>query len=101
MYSERLKNEKLILNSNNNAIVGMSVDKDEIIKLIDKFCNKEDVIGVPTPKLFQIFDEFCEKQNSPKISHLTLGRIFREHFGLTRKKVRSGKNLYWVYVSKT
>ena len=27
-----------------------------------------------------------------------LGRIFRKHFGLTRKNVWNGGNLCWIYV---
>ena len=41
--------------------------------------------------------ELATKQGS--IDYGMLGRIFREHFNLTRKRVRDGKTLYWVYVS--
>lgn len=97
MYSDKLKKEKLFA-KNNKVTVGVDVDKREIISAIDLFCERDDIIGVPTTKLFELFDEFCENNGVPKINHLTLGRIFREHFNVDRKKVRSGKSLFWVYV---
>lgn len=97
MYSEMLKKEKITL-SNNRVTVGVEVDKAEIVKMIDCFCKREDIIGVPTKVLFNLFDKFCEEKQFPKVSHLALGRIFREHFSVDRKKVRKGKELFWVYV---
>lgn len=100
MYSEKLKAEKLNFNSKGETVVGVGIGKDEILNIIDTFCKKEDVIGVPTPKLFGLFDDFCKEFGYPQISHLTLGRIFREHFNLTRHRVRDGEKIWWVYIEK-
>lgn len=97
MYNDRLTKEKLTL-ANTNVTLGLELDKKDIFKIIDSFCTKDAVIGVPTNKVFELFDEFCDESGIKRISHLTLGKLFREHFGLDRKKVRSGKNLFWVYV---
>lgn len=101
MYSERLKKEKICDGqaTRKTAIMGVDFEKEDVCIMIDRFCKKEDIFGVPTNKLFDLFDDFCEQNGYFKISHLTLGRIFREHFNLTRKRVRDGKTLYWVYVS--
>lgn len=97
MYSENLKKEKICV-KNNKVTMGVDIKKQELFEIIDLFCKKDDIIGVPTKKLFDLFDEFCQKNNHPKINHLTLGRIFREHFQVDRKKVRCGQKLFWVYV---
>ena len=101
MYSEQLKKEKICSGNAGikTAIMGVDFEEKDVCMMIDCFCQKEDVLGVPTKKLFELFDDFCEKCGYLKISHLTLGRIFREHFNLKRKRVRKGKKLYWVYVS--
>ena len=101
MYSEQLKKEKICSGNAGikTAVMGVDFEKKDVFEMIDRFCKKEDILGVPTNKLFELFDDFCEKCGYLKISHLTLGRIFREHFNLTRKRVRDGKTLYWVYVS--
>ena len=101
MYSEQLKKEKICSGNagTKTAVMGVDFEKKDVCMMIDCFCQKEDVIGVPTKRLFELFDDFCEKCGYLKISHLTLGRIFREHFNLKRKRVRDGKTLYWVYVS--
>lgn len=98
MYSEKLKSEKISI-KNQKVTVGIDVKKQEMFDIIDRFCKKDDIIGVPTNKLFDLFDDFCEKKGYCKINHLTLGRIFREHFRVDRKKVRCGNDLFWVYVS--
>lgn len=99
MYSEKLKLEKLYVNQSNMRLPGIEVGEDRIVELIDRFCTKEDVLYVPTPKLFELFDEYCDEVGQSRINHMTLGRVFRKHFGLTRKKARKGKSLFWVYVS--
>lgn len=100
MYSNRLKSAKIYTpgepRDTGESCVMYGVDK--VNALIDKFCVKEDLIGVPTPELFNLFDEFCVKNGVPKFNHLSLGKVFRKHFNLDRRKVRSGKDLYWVYV---
>lgn len=98
MYSEILKKEKLVI-KNKKTTVGVDIQKSDLIKIIDSFCKKDDIIGVPTTKLFELFDSYCDENGFQKINHLTLGRVFREHFGVDRKKVRCGKKLHWVYVS--
>ena len=101
MYSEQLNQEKICSENveRKTAIMGVDFEKRDVCMMIDSFCQKKDVLGVPTNKLFDLFDDFCEKCGYLKISHLTLGKIFREHFNLKRKRVRDGKTLYWVYVS--
>ena len=101
MYSEILKKEKIARIENNGTvkpILGVDFTEDDVCRLIDKFCTKEDAIGVPNPKLLSLFDKFCEENGFACISHVTLGRIFRKHFGLTRKNVWNGGNLCWIYV---
>lgn len=99
MYSEKLKNAK-IAKKNGEAFVGIEIGKEEIFKMIDEFCTKEDILYVPVTKTFELFCEFCEEKGYPKINNLTLGRLFREHFNLTRKMVRNGQKLFYVYVKK-
>ena len=101
MYSEQLKKEKICSGNAGikTAVMGVDFEEKDVCMMIDCFCQKEDVLGVPTKKLFELFDDFCEKCGYLKISHRTLGRIFREHFNLKRKRVRKGEKLYWVYVS--
>ena len=81
------------------SIIGVNVSEKDLNMMIDTFCRKDDVIGVPTKKLFELFDTFCAENSYNPISHLILGRIFREHFNLKGKRVRKGEKLYWVYVS--
>ena len=101
MYSEQLKKEKICSGNAGikTAVMGVDFEKKDVCMMIDCFCQKEDVLGVPTNKLFDLFDDFREKCGYLKISHRTLGRSFREHFNLKRKRVRKGEKLYWVYVS--
>lgn len=99
MYSEKLNASKLWVMKKENRLVGIEYGEDKIIEIIDDFCRKEDVIGVPTPTLFSIFDQYCEENGYPAFNHLTLGIVFQRHFNLKRKRVRDGKTLYWVYVS--
>ena len=99
MYSEKLRNEKIV-KENGEAFVGIEVGEKEICKMIDEFCTKEDILNVPTPKVFELFYDFCENNGYPKINNLTLGRIFRKHFNVTRKMIRRKDELFWVYVNK-
>lgn len=101
MYSEQLKKEKICSGNAGikTAVMGVDFEKKDVCEMIDRFCEKEDILGVPTNKLFELFDDFCKNNGYLCISHLTLGRIYREHFNLKRKRVRKGKKLYWVYVS--
>ena len=95
MYSEQLKKEKICSGNAGikTAVMGVDFEKKDVCMMIDRFFFIVDVLGVPTNKLFDLFDDFCEKCGYLKISHLTLGRIFREHFNLTRKRVRDRKTL--------
>ena len=100
MYSEKLKNAK-IAKDNGEAFVGIEIGKKEVFRMIDEFCTEEDILNVPVTKVFELFYEFCEEKGYPKINNLTLGRIFRERFNLTRKMVRNGQKLFYVYVKNT
>ena len=101
MYSEQLKKEKICSGNAGikTAVMGVDFEKKDVCMMIDRFCKKEDILGVPTNKLFDLFDDFCKKSGYVCLSHLTVGRIYREHFNLKRIRVRKGKKLYWVYVS--
>ena len=99
MYSEKLQKEKILVPKDEMSIIGVNVSEKDLHMMIDTFCRKDDVIGVPTKKLFELFDAFCSEHGYNPISHLALGRVFRKHFNLTRKRVRCGQELYWVYVS--
>ena len=100
MYSEQLKKEKICSGNAGikTAVMGVDFEEKDVCMMIDCFCQREDVLGVPPNKLFDLFDDFCEKCGYLKISHRTLGRIFREHFNLTRKRVRDCKTLYCMDV---
>ena len=99
MYSEKLQKEKILVPKGEMSIIGVNVSEKDWHMMIDTFCRKDDVIGVPTTKLFELFNTFCAENGYKPISHLILGRIFREHFNLKKKRVRKGEKLYWVYVS--
>ena len=101
MYSEQLKKEKICSGNAGikTAVMGVDFEKEDVCAMIDRFCKKEDILGVPPNKIFDLFDDFCKEHGYVCISHLTLGRIYREHFNLKRKRVRKGNKLYWVYVS--
>ena len=98
MYSEKLKSKKVLKNQNGEYFVGFEIGKDEIVKMIDSFCRKEDVIGVPVKAVSDLFEEFCEENNLVKISPIIFGKIIREHFGLKRKRIRNKDDILWVYV---
>ena len=100
MYSEKLKSKKVLKNEKGQSFVGIEIGKDEIIKIIDSFCEKEDVIGVPVKAVSDLFEEFCEENNLVKISPIVFGKIIREHFGLTRKRIRNKDDILWVYVDR-
>lgn len=100
MYGDKLREKKLKTTEKGNAIMGVCMSKEKVCSLLDEFCSKEDIVFVPMTTVYEMFDEFCEKKGTEKMCHSTLGRYFREHFQLTRKKVRQGKDLYWVYVPK-
>lgn len=99
MYSEKLKLSKVVRN-NGCCYVGVDVDEKSIIDNIDQFCKREDAIGVPVKVVSNLFDEFCEENNIPKISPIIFGKIFRQHFNLTRKSVRRGKEVFYLYADK-
>ena len=98
MYSEKLKKQKIAL-KNEASTVGIEIDEKTVIEMINNFCKKEDIIGVQPQKVFDLFDEFCEKMGYQKIMHNSLGKVIKKHFNVGRKKVRSGKELLWVYVA--
>ncbi len=98
MYSQKLKNAK-ITQENERFTVGVEVDEQEIINRIEHFCKKEDIIGVQPSKVFELFDEFCEENQLTKITSNSFGKVLKKHFNVERKKVRKGKELFWVYVS--
>ena len=58
MYSEKLRNEKIV-KENGEAFVGIEVGEKEICKMIDEFCTKEDILNVPTPKLKRFIKGTC------------------------------------------
>lgn len=99
MYSEKLKLNKVV-SSNDYCYVGVDIDEKSIIDKIDQFCKREDAIGVPVKAVSNLFDEFCEENNIPKISPIIFGKMFRQHFNLTRKSVRRGKEVFYVYAEK-
>lgn len=100
MYSDKLKTEKIHVPSASKdpGVSCIAYGVENVEKIIDGFCTKDDLIGVPTPKLFDLFDEFCKENGYPIFNRPSLGRVFRSHFGIRRKKVRDKKELYWVYV---
>ena len=99
MYSEKLRLSKAVKNDG-RCYVGVDVDEKSIIDNIDQFCKREDAIGVPVKVVLNLFDEFCEENNIPKISPIIFGKIFRRHFNLTKKSVRRGKEVLYVYTDK-
>lgn len=99
MYSEKLRLSKAV-KSDGRCYVGVDVDEKSIIDNIDQFCKREDAIGVPVKVVSNLFDEFCEENNIPKISPIIFGKMFRRHFNLTRKSVRRGEKVLYVYADK-
>ena len=99
MYSEKLRLNKVV-KSDGRCCVGVDVDEKSIIDNIDQFCKREDALGVPVKTVSDLFDEFCEENNIPKISPIIFGKMFRQHFNLTRKSVRRGKEVFYVYTDK-
>lgn len=100
MYSEKLKLNKISNNDKDYTFVGIEIDKQEVIQQIDLFCKKDDIVGVPVKVVSDLFDEFCEENNFVKISPIIFGKIIREHFDITRKRIRCGNDILWVYVNK-
>ena len=100
MYSEKLKLNKVSNNGKDYNFIEIEIDKEEVIKHIDLFCKKDDIIGVPVKVVSDLFYEFCEENNIPKISPIIFGKIIREHFDISRKRIRCGDNILWVYVNK-
>lgn len=99
MYSEKLKTLK-VHTTTAGATYGIGVTKDQLRKMIENFCNKEDCIGVIHSELFDLFDEYCRENGYPMINRQTLGRCFCDTFNLTRKRTRIGDKLYVVYAAK-
>ncbi len=99
MYSEKLRLKKVLKNEKGQSLVGVEVGKEEIIKRIDLFCERDDVIGVPVKDVSDAFEEFCEENNFVKITPIAFGKIIREHFGLKRKHIRCGDSTFYVYVN--
>ena len=98
-YSAKLRASKIIQDVPEGEIRhGIEIGEENIIKMIDGFCTKDEIIGVPNPILFNLFDDYCKENNLPLINRRTAGHIMRKHFGVDRKKVRKGKELVWVYI---
>ena len=53
MYSEKLQKEKILAPKGEMSIIGVNVSEKDLHMMIDTFCRKDDVIGVPTKKLFE------------------------------------------------
>ena len=72
--------------------MGVDFEEKDVCMMIDCFCQREDALGVPPNKLFDLFDDFCKNNGYLCISHLTLGRIYREHFNRKENVSAKGKN---------
>jgi hypothetical protein len=99
MYSLKLKESK-VKDSSTRLTVGIEVDEKEIVERIKNFCKADDIIGVQPSTVFSLFDDFCEKNGLSKITSNSFGKVIKKLFGVERKKVRKGKDLFWVYAYK-
>lgn len=96
MYSKKLQQEKLI--NSHSETVGLEMGEDYIIELLDNFCTRDDIIGVPTPKVFELFNEYCRELGKPKINRVALGKTIKKHFRVERIVLSVGCKTTGIYV---
>lgn len=71
-----------------------------VIELLDGFCKKEDVIGVPQKKIFDLFDRYCKENGHEIMSHRAIGRAIRKKFDLDGASIRHNGEVVRIYVEK-
>lgn len=88
MYSDKLQQEKV-------------TSKNEISKMVDAFCVKDDIINVPVVRVYEMFNDFCREENFDiKLTQNAFGRILRQHFNLDSKLIRLNGKMVYIYIDK-